>query len=90
MNDDEIKNEFAYRQQCQRKLSYSALGAVLLLLLAVCLPGAVRTFVFALVIFYAALIVFATSRNWRCPVCGKLLGMHIEIDECPHCKTKLK
>src|SRR5512136_878471 len=30
-----------------------------------------------------------TYFRWRCPACGKLLSVKVDIRECPHCKAGL-
>jgi hypothetical protein len=30
-----------------------------------------------------------TYYRWRCPACGKLLGLKLDLKACPHCKAEL-
>jgi len=32
-------------------------------------------------------VIFLTSKNWRCPACGKPLGRAVNPGSCPSCGT---
>jgi uncharacterized membrane protein HdeD (DUF308 family) len=34
-------------------------------------------------------LIAITYYRWRCPACGKLLGLKVDVKACPHCKAEL-
>ncbi len=89
MNEHEIKMLIEERKSAQRRYSYSALAAAAGVWLAGhFVPCGTRKLLYIGAIGYALYMLWLTYKNWRCPACGKLLGQRLDIDECPHCKTR--
>lgn len=90
MTEKEIKKEFASRKADQRIGSYSALAAGAgAWALGRIVPCFIRDILYVIATIYVLTVLWRTYKNWRCPACGKLLGRRIDIDACPHCRTKL-
>lgn len=88
----EFRRRFVEKQRFQVAGYVPAVGAVVLVVLAVrYVPDVSEE---AGTIFFGTLGLLLASalftwRNWRCPACGKFLGLGLSPTDCPKCGVTL-
>jgi len=85
----QIRTEFLRRQEEQRAISWKAVPAIAVMLLAeYALPCPLKALAMWGAIIWVGYILYQSWRNWRCPACEKYLGKTISHVRCPHCHTE--